>query len=96
MCRQCWDDYEIEGSFCDLTDRAVELIGRVFEADEVGGNFHVAIDDWNLEDATLEWIAERLFAELTSSEVRLLAVFGMMSEEERATALAIHEGYIPR
>jgi hypothetical protein len=95
MCKACWeDDYDEAREFTDFTDPTVKLIGKVFEANETGGQLHVVIDDWNLEDGTLRWVAENHLNDLSLDETRLLFLFEMMSEGERATALAIHEGYI--
>lgn len=99
MCKRC---YEEEGSpriVNESTVAAAAAISKVFEYSCVGGNAHVVIDDWNVEDwninaALRDWLPEnvhdaddaQLEAEREALE-RLLA----LSYDERVSALAIHD-----
>jgi hypothetical protein len=80
---------------------AAQAIGAVYEFSCVGGNLHKVCDDWNLEDGNLDFcagsIAENFFeatpAQL-AAERRCLGLLRALTEDERASALAIHGGFL--
>lgn len=79
------------------------LIERVYEYSSVGGNLHIAVDDWNLEDEHLESCAEFIEESVTegeagkeqiSAERACLSSLKMMTLDERVSAVAIADGFI--
>lgn len=88
MCYLCWKDrYKGARIINDKTQAASILIKKVFE---VGGNLHLIIDDWNLEDSLFE--SEK--KELTDNEAACFKLLSEMSVAERASALALASGYL--
>lgn len=101
MCSQCWEDAGSPKIVNDNVRAAVELIRAVYEYSSVGGNAHVVLDDFNLEDDSIQWcldtalvdnIHEANEPELASERAALEALLAM-SMDERASALALHDGY---
>lgn len=90
MCYGCYEEYGKPRVITKTTGYLVECIRNVYNEDEQGGNCHHILDDWNLEDDHLN-IA---YAELTPAEATLVGAMRGVSEDERATALALYEGWI--
>lgn len=100
MCYECWQEY---GSPKIVTDRVLETvkaIERVYDFSLVGGGLHIVIDDWNLEDARLdfckEYIAKPDYDECREQqevEQACLELLYSLNLDERASALAIHDGF---
>ena len=77
---------------------AIALIAEVYLHSDVGGGLHVVVDDWNLEDhhiASLLVAVEgtHIFDSQGAAEVACAKALLAMSLEERATALALFEGF---
>lgn len=97
MCMGCWEEhYDAAQIDTPAVRDAAAKIARVYEFSEVGGGLHVAVDDFNLEDACCnrftdfdnEYSAEQIAAEEDCSRA-LLA----LTIPERASALALHDGF---
>jgi len=80
--------------------KAATLADQVYEFSYVGGDLHILLDDWNVEDNHLDFCAtaieeniHELSPENQEIERQCLAAFKELSEEERYSALAIREGY---
>lgn len=96
MCEGCYAEYGSPTIRNEKTDAAAALIARVYEQNCVGGNLHVQLDDWNIED--------EFFDEFTvhheSSDAALAVerqcfdLMKSMTLEERASALALYDGYL--
>lgn len=99
MCLGC---YEREGSpqiVNEKTVAAAAAVGKVYEYSSVGGNAHIVLDDWNLDDHNIRWCIDVAIAENSDGDPdeqlaverealeRLLA----LTHGERVSALAIHE-----
>ena len=99
MCLGC---YEREGSprvVNEKTVAAADAVGKVYEYSSVGGNAHIVLDDWNLDDHNIRWCLDVAIAENSEGDSdeklaverealeRLLA----LTYEERVSALAIYE-----
>lgn len=101
MCYQCWDEYGKPAHDNAQIRRAVELIEKPYEYSPSGGDLHIALDDWNLGDDSLDscegFIAENQFeldADGIAVERDCLTALRALTEEGRASALAIQEGLI--
>ena len=55
MCYGCWEEAGKPQIDNEKVRGAVPLIRAVYDHSCVGGNLHVVLDDWNLEDGNLEF-----------------------------------------
>lgn len=82
------------------TLKAAKLIANVYEHDPVGGNAHIVVDDWNVEDHHIDFCLEccdrntRQDIEKLKAERDCLLFLIGLSIPERYSALAIHDGII--
>jgi hypothetical protein len=100
MCRGCWEKYETPQIDNPVVREARRAIDAVYEFSCVGGNLHIAIDDWNLDDGDLDSCAEFIAEnedgdgpEQLAAERYCLGLLREMSEDERASALALQSGF---
>lgn len=106
MCENCYDSY---GAPCVITPDVLEtadLIGALYEVCPTGGPLHCALDDWNIDgDGPFTWEREHMRDYISDGEdgeeevrraTAVLDKIDAMTVAERATALAIHWGYITR
>jgi hypothetical protein len=92
MCEICYRDHGAPSIVNDRTTAAVRLIEAVVEENELGGNLVVIIDDWNIEDN--HFLSETVEGKnVTDAERACYAALRKMSVAERASALAIIDGY---
>lgn len=96
MCRHCYESF---GSPVVINEKVIEaarLIRAVYEIDEVGGNLHIQLDDWNIEDRNWDvytpWLDVNSHQEAIES--KCFEAMRVLSVEERATALAIDYRFI--
>lgn len=101
MCYGCYKEYGEPKIVSDETHQAAKLIGQVYESSTVGGNLHIVVDDWNLEDEHLDFCAgaiEKNYHEIPpecqETERMCLSALRKLNLEGRASALAIHDGYL--
>lgn len=99
MCYGCWEEAGRPAIVNGRTVAALPLIEAVYAESEVGGALHIVLDDWNLEDDDVAWCASDECASgqgrpFTDAEGRCTAAFVAMTEPERASALALYEGFI--
>ena len=87
MCETCWQKY---GSPQHMTRRVRALARLMDRVGDVGGGLHVVLDDWNLEDEHLDFCATQ---PLTGDERTCLNAMRRASVADRASALALCEGY---
>ncbi len=99
MCYGCWEEKGKPSIYNEQIKEAALAVSKVFELSKVGGNLHIVIDDWNLEDSALE-TCERFIREDFESyqgeievEKHCLKLLNIMSESERASVLALYEGF---
>lgn len=102
MCGDCWKEYGNPKIVNPKTKEAVNLIRKVYDFSCVGGGLHIVLDDWNLENHHLEfcrnYIEENKDSQFSSieqyeAEGRCLALFMEMTIDERASALALADGF---
>lgn len=97
----CWEEYGKPVIDSPEVRQTVLLVKRVYEFSGVGGNLHVVVDDWNLEDACLD-SCEKFIKEnpnesgpdQIAAETECLNALRRLSEEERAAVMARYDGYI--
>lgn len=105
MCKDCW----IEAGKPVPTAKsiaAVPLIEAVYDHHPAGGRLHIVLDDWNLSDSNIsfcvdlinknEW-AETYEYPRKAAQDELACAHALMgmTQQERASALAIWRGYTP-
>lgn len=98
MCINCWNEIGAPKLMTPQTKRASKLIGELNPM--AGGNLHIMTDDYNCTDSDLEFCQKahkENIAALTGDEFwferKLLDIFSEMSEEERVSAIAYHDGF---
>ena len=98
MCLRCYrDKYDSASIVTPMTIAAANAIDAVYEWSPSGGDAHIVVDDWNLDDGNIQWCIDN--ADDEREEARRAAVDGLnilkqLSIPERASAMAIHEGYL--
>lgn len=107
MCYGCWESYDSPRIDNPLVREAARAIAEVYEFSCVGGNLHVVVDDWNLDSAKGDGPGELAFCrendiqeniheagpEQLAAERRCLGLLERLTEDERASALALHNGF---
>lgn len=99
MCEGCYERYEHPAIVSERTRAAAVLIARVFELHGTGGNLHVEIDDWNLDDEFFvefkPWmVKEDMRQGQAEAEMACFLALKEMSLDERVSAMALHDGYL--
>ena len=102
MCYTCYKEYGKPEIVNDKTIKAAELVQQIYEYNSAGSNCHIVLDDFNIEDGSIDWcLSEGLGVNIHKSSKEQLDVereclmsFKDMTVEERASALAIAEGWI--
>jgi hypothetical protein len=100
MCQTCYKDYGSPKIITPATLEAAKLIEEVFEWSSGGGNLHIVIDDWNLDDDSLDFCDTEIRTDDPSCDEKLeaerkcLDALRKMTLEERASTLAIHDEFI--
>lgn len=99
MCQGCWrKDYGASRIDNERVRAARDLIADVYEHSLVGGNLHVMLDDFNLEDSAFDgqqllWIAQEAEPRKRLAELACFEAMRALSLAERASALALFWGY---
>lgn len=83
MCEDCFEEYGRPMPDAAAL-AAVPLIAEVFDEDVCGGNLHIMIEDWNIDD---EHIAMCRTGVATPAEAACLEAFEKLTESQRAAAL---------
>lgn len=102
MCEGCYRKFGSPKIINDKTLIAAALIGSVYSYSLVGGNLHIVLDDWNVEDESIQWcLSNSILNNSHEASVidlqteKLLAEYLLtMTESERASSLAIVFGMI--
>lgn len=114
MCSNCWKDHGSPRINTPVVRAAAEAARAVYEFSCVGGNLHIVLDDFNIEDGHLEFCREQIekapeecrasgehenglcwcSPEQLAAERYCYELFKALSEDERASALAILDGYV--
>ena len=101
MCYSCWDNYGKSIIDTPAVREAAAAVHEVYVYSCAGGNLHIVLDDWNVEGGNLAFCQEKISeggyegctAEQLAVEQRCLDIFKKLTEEERASALALADGY---
>ena len=105
MCISCWDELGRPAILNDATATGVRLAREVYKQPRggAGGNLHIVLDDWNLEDDSIQWCMDTSEivtpggtwdTALTPIERECAEHFLKMTMEERGTVLGILDGLV--
>jgi hypothetical protein len=103
MCIGCWIEAGSPRIINEATRQAAKLINDFYELPGAssGGDAHIVIDDWNLEDSNIEYCIESAKKnEFNNSDecqkacLVLLVFLKTLSLEERYSAMALSEEII--
>lgn len=99
MCGGCWRDYldECGGRPAPITPQITEAVAAIrdlYEAHGTGGKLHVVVDDWNLEDKLIAFIGQEDMDHADERERACWAKLSPLTVLQRATALAMFDGFI--
>jgi hypothetical protein len=103
MCINCWQEAGYKTIINDRVKEAARLVEELYltESGGVGGYGHIVFDDWNLDcvasclhDAENALYKDNLCEETRLASMAALKAFEALSEDERASALALYEGFI--
>jgi hypothetical protein len=98
MCYGCWEEAGKPQINTPAVREAARLAEVVYEHSCVGGNLHITLDDWNVEDSSLEFCRGSIRdnvnegdAEQLAAELACLEAFAKLTVEERYSALALQQ-----
>lgn len=101
MCITCYRDYGSPKVINKKTKALKDVISALYEVHPTGGYLHIVLDDWNLEDGSIEHCINDLNAnkfDVSKLERRLTRTCAdlLMSAtvDERASALAMFDRYL--
>ena len=89
MCRGCWEEYGSPSTDTPLVRYAAETVKDLYGAHPAGGALHIVVDDYNVEDEHLQMVEDQC---LDGLEAACLTALKALSEDERASAIALHGG----
>jgi hypothetical protein len=96
MCENCWKEYGSPRIDTQEIREAAILIKAVYDYHPTAGNLHCQLDDWNIDDdffRDYECYIENTSEEQREAEIKCFYALKILSEEERASALGLHDGY---
>ena len=98
MCYGCWEEFEKPSILNDKTRALPALIKAVYgePTGGVGGLLHIVLDDWNIEDDSVAYCADdkNHNRPMTSAERVCIGHMLTMTEQERASGMALEEGWL--
>ena len=102
MCYGCYEAHGKPEIQNERTLRAAVLVEAVYAFAPAGGHCHIVLDDFNIEDDHIDFCINEITSEpremYTTGEIDIqlacMESFRAMTLEERASALAIYEGWI--
>lgn len=101
MCETCWTERGGHQIVSEKTIKAAELIQAIYNSEDggAGGYAHIVVDDWNLEDESIDFSLNAikegyLAAETGQTCLECLTFMKGLTWEERVSAMAIHREYI--
>lgn len=107
MCQECWKEKGSPSLTSDKIKAAAELIAGVYEHHGSGGGLHIVVDDWGLEDSSVQFCEDyienpkyrasrncEVTDERLEAERACLRALKAMTEEERTSSLALYKGYV--
>lgn len=99
MCIQCYEEAGSPAIINDETKRVAALVDKLYEGAAAGGTAHIVVDDWNLDDGSIEWcLAQPMPQDYDPKqldiETQALTALLALPMEQRVSAMALHERFI--
>lgn len=69
MCYGCWEKAGKPAIVNKKTKEVARLVNKIYEFSLSGGEAHVVVDDWNLDNATINWNLRRINKLLKSKDL---------------------------
>lgn len=89
MCYGCYKDFGEPQVFAPNTGSLAVLASRI----DPSGGLHIVIEDWNIESEHIQWCLDNV-KDLTADERIFAYEMLKLTMDERATVMALAEGYI--
>lgn len=104
MCYGCWEEYGRQEIVNERTIKAANLADEVYKHNCVGGNLHIVLDDWNIEDENIDWCINHIKTqpnddstpEQLKAEMKCAEYLRGLTIEERNSAMAIQWKFIEK
>ena len=93
MCKGCWKQYGSPQISSLRVRETAQQIKEFYTEQPVGGHFHIILDDWNLADSSVEFCLKENRYTRNSLEIALGKNLQILSFKERASALALADGF---
>jgi hypothetical protein len=99
MCYTCYQEEGAPRLDTSLVREAARLIAEVYKFSCVGGHLHIAIDDYNVDNCSLDFCEKSRQADSEISdgqriaEMLCLESLRALSEPERVSAIGLHDGF---
>lgn len=71
MCINCWKAYGSHKIKNSKVEHLISAIENVLGYNLAGGNLHIVIDDWNIEDEYIQWCADNAIPQEENHEQRI-------------------------
>jgi hypothetical protein len=102
VCYGCYEEYGKPEITNERVEAAAALVTKIYEYNRVGSNLHIVTDDWNLEDNNIDFCLNaartapyhEITPEQRAVEEECCNLLRSMTLQERASVLAIHDGYL--
>lgn len=101
MCYTCWEEAGKPSILNDKTIKAAELINEIYYTEDggAGGNAHLVVDDWNLDDSSIDYCIKDRQNDIAEETIeacdKCLQFLKTLSMEERHSAMAISCDFLP-
>ena len=102
MCIECWRARGCPAIINEQTLACLEAVRSLYEHNAAGGNAHIVTDDNNIEEDHINWCLNEAVKhnrvgstlECLDAERKVLELMLALSEAERASVLAMHQGLL--
>jgi len=93
MCLDCYAAYGSPKIVTKATKAAAALVSAVYDRHPSGGAGHIVFEDFNVGDDDVSWCIDN-GNDMDDTTMAALEAFCGLTEPERMSALAIHEGWL--
>ncbi len=99
MCEYCWNKYK-PVKISPLVKSIANLVKKIYMFHSTGGSLHIVLDDWNIDNSSLDFCESLIRTNeynesrrLLKLEVECINLLKKVDIDTRATALAYERGY---
>ena len=87
MCMDCWKHYGSPRMKNKKIEAATIAIRNLYKDHIMGGDLHIVVDDWNLEDHHLKWCFKNKTAVWDDLHDKCYNALDILTVPQRASAL---------